>query len=59
MVIGVTNHFLIEFEVTSTEGIDAWYCKPAQKSMAWEVICPSREPTIIVLLNRNAVKLAS
>lgn len=37
----------------------AWYCEPGQKPMVWEVMGPSGETTVIVLLNDLVVKLPS
>lgn len=54
-VIGPTNHFLTEFEASSTGGNS---CQ--SKGQAWEVIGPMwGETTTDVLLNGHAIKLSS
>lgn len=53
-VVGMTNHFLIGFEVfffSPQEMIHAWSFKPGWNSLAWEVIGPSGKAMTVVLLN--------
>lgn len=49
---------MFEFEVVAQEGIQAWYCKPCQKSMTLKITGSEQEPPTVASLD-NLCQTAS